>query len=58
MFLGMSILIAITLIPFVSASSIDLFRNDSLSHSVALVTFDGAEGTTFKFRELNDPVMV
>ena len=25
---------------------------------VPLVTFDGAEGTTFEFRELNDPVMV
>ena len=25
---------------------------------IPLVTFDGAESTTFKFHELNDPVMV
>ena len=26
--------------------------------NVPLVTFDGGESTTFKFHELNDPVMV
>ena len=26
--------------------------------SIPLVTFDGAESTTFEFRALNDPVMV
>ena len=28
------------------------------SENIPLVTFDGAEGTTFKFHVLNDPVMV
>ena len=32
--------------------------NNKDSENVPLVTFDGAEGTTFKFHVLNDPVMV
>lgn len=34
------------------------YLNNEASNSVPLVTFDGAEGTTYKFHVLNDPVMV
>ena len=33
-------------------------HNNQDSDNVPLVTFDGAEGTTYKFHVLNDPVMV
>ena len=33
-------------------------KKQEISVRVPLITFDGAEGTTFTLRELNDPVMV
>ena len=34
------------------------YLDNEVSDTVPLVTFDGAEGTTYKFHVLNDPVMV
>ena len=31
---------------------------DVISADVPLVTFDGEPGTTFQFKQMNDPVMV
>merc|ERR1711907_86230 len=44
--------IAVTLLIVATAVAVPLTIS-----SVDLVTFDGAEGTTFSFKELNDPVM-
>ena len=38
--------------------TLGLNHNNQDSDNVPLVTFDGAEGTTYKFHVLNDPVMV
>jgi len=49
------------LLPLIASSPVTNFensiRNDISSNDVTLVTFDGAEGTTFKFEAHNDPVM-
>ena len=52
----MHILIFTLLLPLAISSPVHL--NNEPTDSVPLVTFDGAEGTTYKFHVLNDPVMV
>ena len=56
----MMYLISIILLPLAFATPLfDFHQNLQLSYiNVPLVTFDGEESTTFKFHELNDPVMV
>ena len=44
----------VALLPFVNCIPV----TKSSSIDVPLVTFDGADSTTFKFHALNDPVMV
>ena len=58
----MNRVISVILLPLALSTPIELRSNSHLnnkaSDNVPLVTFDGAEGTTFKFHVLNDPVMV
>merc|ERR1712156_179436 len=49
----LTILATIALFPFINCIPV----TKSSSVDVPLVTFDGAESTTFKFHALNDPVM-
>ena len=53
-------LISIILLPLVLANPLADFHKQSQPSyiNVPLVTFDGGQSTTFKFHELNDPVMV
>ena len=50
----LTLLATVALIPFVNC--IPVAKSSPID--VPLVTFDGAESTTFKFHALNDPVMV
>merc|ERR1711894_245241 len=52
----MHYLIFLSLVPLIAGKSLIGFSR-TLSTDVPLVTFDGAESTTFKFTELDDPVM-
>ena len=58
----MKFLIATTLLPLIVASPLlNVLEGDNTQPpyiDVPLVTFDGKDSTTFKFHELNDPVMV
>ena len=56
----MMYLLSIILLPLAFATPLfDFHQKLQLSYiNVPLVTFDGGESTTFKFHELNDPVMV
>jgi len=49
-------IIALILLPLVYCTPVERTGRESLN-DVKLVTFDGAESTTFKFIELDDPVM-
>ena len=53
-------LISTILLPLVLANPLANFHQQSQPAyiNVPLVTFDGGQSTTFKFHELNDPVMV
>ena len=53
----MKYFIFLTLLPLIAGKPLDEFSK-LLSNDVPLVTFDGAESTTFRFIELDDPVMV
>lgn len=50
----LTLLSTFALCPFVNCIPV----TKSSSIDVPLVTFDGADSTTFKFHALNDPVMV
>lgn len=50
----LTLLAIIALFPFVNCIPV----TKSSSVDVPLVTFDGADSTTFNFHALNDPVMV
>ena len=56
-FWGVLLIICLAISSPVEMASSPNFNNKE-TENVPLVTFDGAEGTTFKFHVLNDPVMV
>jgi len=57
----MKYLIFIICLPFISSNPFsqdgNLDAKEVISNEVTLATFDGAEGTTFPFETMNDPVM-
>ena len=52
-------IIALFFVPLISANPLTrLGKNEPPIINIPLVTFNGDTSTTFKFHELNDPVMV
>ena len=55
----MNLIIALFFVPLISANPLTrLGKNEPPIINIPLVTFNGDTSTTFKFHELNDPVMV